>query len=142
MLNMIRRLFNRAINSINVTHGVLPTSADTVAAAALTLTAGAATWTWGAWVEVLSAVGNTAARRITGWSLENFVGAASQGEIQIGTGAGGAEIVKGTYQPVGATKDFPTPLMIPTATRIAARYRTSTGVADTVDIKLNTELGV
>jgi len=141
MIIMFRRIFNRLVDSRLVTHGVLPTSADTVAAAALTLTA-AGVWTWGAWVEVLSAVGNTAARRITGWSLENFVGAASQGEIQIGTGAGGAETAIGTYQPVGATKDFPTPLMIPTATRIAARYRTSTGVADTVDIKLNTELGV
>lgn len=140
MLAMIRRIFLILVDSRALTPGVLPTSADTVAAAALTLTAAAA-WTWGVWVEFIAAAANTVDRQITGLTLENFVGAASQGEVQIGTGAGGAEVVEGTWSVVSHYYTLPNPIRIPPATRIACRYRTSTGVADTVDAKLLTQTG-
>lgn len=141
LIQMVRRLFNALVGSEDLRQGVYPTSADGVAAAAVTLTADAVAWTWGAWAQIVAAVGMAAETQIVGFSLENFVGAASQGEVQIGSGAGAAEVALATCQVVGAVYMLPKPIRVPAATRLAARYRTSTAVADTVDIKLVTLTG-
>ena len=137
----VRQLYAAFINSRLIRHGVLPASADGVADVAITIAAAAVAWTFGAYTQIVAAAGITQDTRITGFTLENFVGAAAQGEVEIAIGAGGLEVTIGTY-PLGlASSVLPKPLFVPNATRVSARYRTSTGVADTVDIKLTTETG-
>lgn len=143
MLLMIRRIFNLLIGSDALRQTVLPTSADTVAAAAVGLTANAGAWTWGAWAEIVSAVNNTADRQITGFTLELPVFGIpdAQGEVQVGTGAGGAEAAIGTFPVVVPNYTLPKPVRVPAGTRIAARLRTSSAAADTIAIKLLTLTG-
>lgn len=142
MLEMIRRLVRLLISSTALVAGVLPTSADTVAATAITLTAAAGAWTWTVlWTQIVTAVGLTADTQITGFTLENFVGGAAQGEVAIAIGALAAEVEIGRWPIVAATYVLPRPIMVHAGTRITARYRTSTGAADTVDIKLTTLTG-
>jgi hypothetical protein len=141
MMSLIRRIFVLLLASTALVHGVFPTSADTVAAAAITLTKNAAAWTWGAWTQIVAAAGVTAETHIVGFTLENFVGGAAQGEVAIASGGGGAEVEMGRYPIVSATYMLPHPLYVPAATRLSARYRNSNAVADTVDIKLLTETG-
>ncbi|RJO60335.1 MAG: hypothetical protein C4542_09595 [Dehalococcoidia bacterium] len=140
MMLLLRRVFNLLVRSENIRYGTLPTSADAAAAAAVTLTSAAVAWTWGNWAQIAATVG-TAEVQITGGSLENFVGAASQAEIEIGIGAGAAEVAIARVQTTNAQFVFDSPIRVPAGTRVAARYRTSTGAADTVDVKLNTKTG-
>jgi len=140
MLILIRRIYNVLVGSENIRCGTLPTSADTVACAAITLTAAAA-WTWGAWVQVALGAVLTAETQIVGFTLENMVGAPSQGEVQIGYGVAPLGTELGRFQTVYANFVLPKPIRVLAATGIVARYRTSTGAADTVDIKLNTITG-
>ena len=146
MLLMIRALFNLLVRSDALRQTVLPTSADTVAAAAIALTANAGAWTWGLWAEIVSAANNGADRQITGFTLELpvFGIASAQGEVQISTGAGGAEADPpsiGTFPVVAASYTLPKPIRVPAGTRLAARLRTSSAAADTLAIKLLTLTG-
>jgi hypothetical protein len=134
---LVRRIYNNLIGTENLRYGTLPTSADGAAAAAVTLTAAAA-WTFGAWAQIALAAVVAVETQIVGFTLENFVGAASQGEIEIGIGVAPAGAALGRYQSVYGNFILPKPIRIPAATAVVARYRTSTGAADTVDVKLNT----
>lgn len=138
---IIRRLAGLFINSTNVRYGTLPTSADGVAAVAITLPAAAVAWTWGAWTQIVLAAGVTVETQIEEITLENFVGAVSQGEIEIGTGVAPAGAAIARAQVTDAVISFSNPIRIPAATGVVARYRTSTGVADTVDAKVRTKTG-
>ena len=140
MWGLISAIYRALVNSVGITLGVFPTSADTVAAAAITLTSAAGAWTWGVWVEIVSAAGNPNKNEVYGLTLENFVGLLGQGEVQIGTGAGGAEAAIITVPTVGADQSFPV-ITVPPATRIAGRYRDSVAVANTVDVKLKVRAG-
>lgn len=137
MFEKLKALFEAFIYTVQVRHGVFPTAATGFAAAAVTLTAAAA-WTFGAYVQIVAAVGVTKATLITGFTLENFTGVPSQGEVIIAIGPGGVEVEIGRYQVTTERVQLFNPLYIQNATRISAAYRTSTGAADTVDIKLNT----
>ena len=141
MLLLLRRIFLLLVRPTALRLGVFPTSADGVQANAITLTAGAAVWTAGAWTQIVLAVGVLADTLITGISLENFVGAAAQGEVMIGYGTAplGTEIAR--IPMTGAVTMFPRAVWVQAGVGIVARYRTSTGVADTVDVKLLTATG-
>jgi hypothetical protein len=139
MITMIRRIFEALLESAGLRQGVYPTSADGVAAAAVTIAAAAAAWTWGAWTQIVAATG--AETQIVGFTLENFVGALAQGEAAIGVGGVGAEVELGRFPIVAAVYMLPKPIKVEAGVRLAARYRTSTVVADTVDIKLITLTG-
>lgn len=132
----VEQLYQNLISSEQLAYGTYPSSADTVSATAIVLTAAGGAWTWGAWAEIVSAAGVTADQQIWGITLEDFSGGASQGEVEIGTGAGGGEVARIRVPSVGAVYTLPKPLRVASGTRIAARYRTSTGVADTVAVKL------
>lgn len=142
MLLMIRRLFLLLVRPTFTRLGVLPTSADTVAAAAVLLAAAGGVWTWGAWTQIVAAVGVTADTLVTGLTLENFVGGPSQGEVGIAIGAGGFEVELARVPAASGYYTFPSALLVGTNTRVSARYRTSTGIADTVDVKLLTAAGI
>jgi len=141
MTQWLRRVFNALIESVDLRYGTFPTSADAVAAAAITIAAAAVAWTFGAWTQIVAAVGVTVDTQIWGCTLENFVGAVAQGEVEIARGGVGAEVMLVKVPIVGAVYTFPKPVFVPVGTRISARYRTSTGVADTVDVKLLTTTG-
>ena len=141
MLPLIRRILQAIIESDTIRQGVFPTSADGVAAAAVTLTAAGVAWTWGAYAQIVAAVGVLAETQIEGFTLENYVGAPFQGEVIIASGAGGAEVELGRWPTNNALFHLPKPIMVPTGTRLACALRTSTGIADTVDIKLLTTTG-
>jgi hypothetical protein len=134
---LLRRLYNNFIGSDNIVYGVLPTSADGAPATAVTLTAKNVAWTWGAWAQIAASVG-TAEVQIVGATIENFVGAVTQGEVRIGTGAAGAEVEVARFQ-IAATPPiiFPKPIRVGAGIRVAGAYRTATGAADTVDVKLH-----
>lgn len=137
----VRRLYNNLVGSDNIAYGTLPTSADGVAAAAVTLTAKAAAWTWSAaYIQIVATVG-AAEVQLVGASLENFVGAAGQGEVRIGTGLAAAEVEIARFQTTNPQIILPKPIRIAAATRVAGAYRTSTGAADTVDVKLSVLTG-
>lgn len=144
MMNLIRGLYARLIASSLVRHGVFPTSADTVAAAAVTLTAAAGAWTWGAWTQIVAAAGVTVTTQIRGFTLENpvFGVAALQGEVAVAIGAGGLEVEVGRYPVASPAYEFAVPIAIPIGTRLSARLRTSDAVANTIDIKLLTATGL
>lgn len=142
MIIMIRRIFRALITSDALRYGVYPTSADGVAAAAVTLTKNAAAWTWGVWAQIVLAAGVVAETQIVGFSLENYVGVPAQGEIQIGFGVAPNGVVLGTYQVAQGNIIIPRPIRVPAGTGIVARYRNANAaVADTVDIKVNTVTG-
>lgn len=134
---LARRIYNNLVGSGNLVYGVLPTSADGVAAAAVTLTAKAAAWTWGvAVVQIVATVG-AAEVQVVGASLENYVGAASQGEVMLLVGPGAAEVEFARFQATNPQVIFPKPIRLVAASRVTGNYRTSTGAADTVDAKLH-----
>ncbi len=136
MMNLIRQIFAAlGLGPNTVTHNVYPRSADGAAAAAITLTAAAIAWTFGNYAQIVAAT--TADCQLNGFSLENFVGARSQGEIEIAIGAAAAETVIARAQATNGQIIWPKGRFIPAGTRLSARYRTSTGAADSVDIKLN-----
>ncbi len=140
MRQMIARIFALLVNSGAITHNVYPRSADGSAAAAVTLTAHATAWTAGSYAQIVAS--SVADAWLEGVTLENFVGAASQGEVEIATGGAGSEVIIATVQATAASYRWDKASFIPAGTRIAARYRTSTGAADTVDVKLNVAEGV
>lgn len=139
-----RRLYNNIIGSDNIVYGVLPTSATDVAAAAFLLTAGVVAWRWNPILAANSTNLIPAANvpivefQIVGITFENFVaGAGAQGEVMLLVGAAGADVEVARFQVVPASFTLPKPIRVQPTTRIGARFRTSTGVADTVDVKLN-----
>lgn len=136
MINLIRQIFAAlGLGPNTVMQNVYPRSVDGVAAVAITLAAAAVAWTFGAYVQIVAATAANA--RLTGFTLENFVGAVSQGEIEIATGLLAAEVVIARAQVTNGSIVWPEGRYIPAGTRLSARYRTSTGAADTVDIKAN-----
>lgn len=144
MMLLVKAIYNAIIGTGAVRSGVLPTSADGAAAAAITLTKNAVAWTWGAWAQIVAAAGLTVDTWLVGLTLENLSNPVStiQGEVQVGTGGAGAEAAIGTY-PISASVLFlPSRIRIPNGTRIAARFRSSSATADTVDVKLLTQTGV
>lgn len=138
MITMIRRLFLLLIRSESLRYGVFPTSADGVAAAAITLTSGVA-WTWGAWVQIVAAVGVAVETKVVGFTLENFVGIPAQGEVAIAIGGVGVEVEIARYTINGADVDLRDPIRVPPGTRLSAAYRNANAALDTVDIKLKTQ---
>jgi len=78
---------------------------------------------------------------VVGFTLENFVGGVTQGEVAIGFGTAPAGTEIGRFPIVGPVYILPRPIRVPAGNGIVARYRTATGVADTVDIKLITLTG-
>ena len=138
---LIRRLYQNAVRSENLRYGTFPTSADGVAAVAVTLTADAAAWTWGAYAEIVAAAGITVETQISGLTLENFVGGIAQGEVEIAIGGAGAEAAVGRFPIAAGQHTLPKAIRVPAATRLSARYRTSTVTADTGDIKLGSITG-
>jgi hypothetical protein len=142
MLLLVRALYNLFVKPVAVRLGVFPTSADGVAAAAVTITSFAAAWTVAVlWTQIVAAVGVTVNTQIIGLTLENFVGAPSQGEVMIGTGAVGFEVEVARVPAASGYYSFARPVLVLAGTRIAARYRTSSGAADSVDGKLLTATG-
>ena len=141
MFQFIKRIFQLLVESDTLRYGVFPTSADGAAALAITLPKNAAAWTWGVWAQVVLAAGVTAEIQIIAFSLENFVGVPTQGEIQIGTGTAPAGTTLGTFNIANAPFVLPRPIMVGAGNGLVARYRNANGVADTVDIKLNTLTG-
>jgi len=141
MIQMIRRIFEYLIQSDTLQQGVFPTSADGVAAAAITLTKNAAAWTWGAWTQIVLAAGVTTETQIVGFSLENFVGAPAQGEVEVGFGTAPAGTAVGRFQTALGNYLLPRPIRVQAGIGLVARYRAATAIADTVDIKLNTLTG-
>jgi hypothetical protein len=143
MFAFIRAIYNALVNPltlVNLVLNVYPRSAAGVSAAPVTLTATATAWTYGSWAQIVaSSVSNCT---LAGFTLENFVGAQSDGEVQIGTGGAGSEAAVATFDCVAAQRDIRLGPYIAAGTRIAARYRTSTGAADTVQIKINVVEGI
>jgi len=142
MFQMLRRIFNAICDTRFVTHGTLPTSVDGVAAAAVTVTSLAAAWTTAALWTVIAASSGAVDLQIVGISLENFVGALSQGEVWIGTGALGAEVELLRIPTTDAIVKFEVggPKIV-AGTRVVAKYRTATGATDSVAVKLLTRIG-
>ena len=143
MMNMVRRILNALIQTAFIRQGVFPTSADTVAALAIVLTKNAAAWTWGAWAQIVAAAGVTADTLITGFTLENPSNPVStiQGEVQIGIGGAGAEAAVGTFPIAAPLFILPKPRWVGSGVRVAARFRSSSAAADTIDVKLLTTTG-
>jgi hypothetical protein len=140
MITMIRRIFRALLESATLRQGVYPTSADGVAAAAVTLLSAGVAWTWGAWLQIVAATG--AETQVVGFTLENFVGGApAQGEVAIAVGGAGAEVELGRFPIVAPVYMLPKPIKVEAGVRLSGNYRTSTGIADTVDIKLITLTG-
>jgi len=136
---LVKRLYNNLVGTENLRYGTLPTSADTVAANAVTLTSAAGAWTWGAWTQIALAAVVLVETQIVAVSLENFVGAIAQGEVEIGIGVAPVGAALGRFQIALINgNQLVKPIRIPAATAVVARYRTSTGAADTVDAKLHT----
>lgn len=144
MFEFVRRLLRFLIQSNGLTHGVLPTSADTVAAAAITLTSSGLATAYGLWAEIVSAANNGADRLIWGATLENWTNpggnvvlgtVVNEGSIQIGIGAGGAEVMHARFPISSELVIFPKPVLIQGGNRIAARFQSANG-ANSVDIKL------
>lgn len=139
MLLFVKRLINAIVLTTGITKTVLPTAADGAAASAVQLTSAAVAWTFGAWTQIVAAA--AAEQQLSGISLENFVGALAEGEVQIGVGAALAESaivtvpITAPYIPLA---DGPLILL---GQRVSARYRTSTGAADNVSVKLVTTQG-
>lgn len=138
MMQFIRALYNAWVNPVLLRAGVFPTAATGAPAAAVTLTAAAAAWTFGVYAQIVAAVGVLTNALLVGFTLENFTGVASQGEVIIAIGPAGFEVEIGRFQVTTEQMVISPPLKLPLGTRIAASYRTSTGAADTVDIKLQT----
>lgn len=141
MFEYVKRLFRYLVRQDLISNGVLPTSADAVAAAAVALTSAGVAWTWGAYAEIVAAASLAVDTQITGITLEDFVGAPSQGEVQLAIGGAGSEVVEITVPAVTSYLPIVPPVHVNASTRIAARYRTSTGAADNVSVKLLTATG-
>lgn len=141
MMRYLRALFHLLVWPELVVRGTFPTSATDVAAAAVTLTAGVVVWRWALWSQIVAAVGVTAPTLITGLTLENFTGAASQGEIAIAIGEAGSEVEVARFPAASAYYNVFPGILVNAGTRVSARYRTTTGVADTVAVKLLTATG-
>lgn len=139
MFAFIKRIYLLLIGTAALRYSTLPVSADGVTAAAVTATAAAVAWTWGAWAQISAAT--SADSKLVALTLEDYTGAASQGEVEIGTGAGGSESAIVRIQATAGGMQFTHPVHIASGTRVACRYRTSTGAADTVGVKLNTLTG-
>jgi len=135
MMEMVRRIFNALLGSVGITVGTLPTSADGAAAVAITLTAAAA-WTFGAWTQIVLAAGVAGDLQLIGLTFENFVGAVAQGEVEIGMGTAPLGAAVARVQITSAYIDLTNGPRLLAGNGVVARYRTSTGVADTVDVKL------
>lgn len=143
MLLMIRRLFQAFIRPTAVRLGVFPTSADGAAALAVTVTSAAVAWTVAAlWTEIVAAAGVTVDQQLVGITLDNFVGAPSQGEVLLAVGALGSEVEIARFPATVPYYDLVPSLMVLAGQRISAKYRTSTGAADSVDVKLMMARGV
>jgi hypothetical protein len=109
----------------------------------VTLTCGtAAAWTWGSWVEMVSAGSAPDEEFDFHWLLLRDISANSDYEIQIGAGGAGSEVVQTTltaFKSAGFSQEGSLSIMcpqIPAGTRVAARVRSASGNADTVGIKL------
>lgn len=136
MLELIRRIFNAVVGIVGITIGTVPTSADTVAAAAVLITANAAAWTWGAWTQLALAAVFATDQHLVGISLENFVGAATQGEVEIGQGVAPVGVAVARIPITAAYTPFSNGPRLLGGNGVVARYRTATVVADTVDVKV------
>jgi hypothetical protein len=133
---LLRRLYNNFVGSDNIIYDTLPTSADTVQANAVTLTAKAAAWQWTIVALVIAATSGAAECQLYGATMENFVGAATQGEVRVLLGAAPPEVEIARWPISAPVVLFPKPIRIPAASRVVGAYRTATGAADSVDVKL------
>jgi len=139
MMDLVRRIFRTVVMPNTVRLGTRTTSNDGVAAIATTLTSLAVPWRFGGGASV--GVGLLADGLCYGFCLENFVGAASQGEIklQFGPTTGPEEHF---FPATEGLTLFPYPIRQPgVIARLFGYYRTSTGAADKVDIKMLTVSG-
>jgi len=125
-----RRLYNALINSGNIRYDVLPDGA-----AAITLTAKAAAWTYGAWVQIVASVG-AADVWLVGVAMASPSNTVADYDVDIGAGAAAAEVHLAEVPHWGGMIFLPFPVLVAATTRLAGRTRSSSGLADTVDTKV------
>ena len=124
------RLYNAFIGSDNIRYAVLPDGA-----ASVTLTAKAVAWTNGDWAQIAASVGAA-----DGWLAavyaENLSAPAAGYDVNIGSGAAAAEVSLAVVPIFQSINPLPFPIRIIAATRVAGRCRSSTGIADTIAVKV------
>lgn len=131
-----QRLYNALVGSGNISYATLPDGA-----ASITLTAQAVAWTYGAWAEIVASVG-AADAWLVGVGIEAPSDPAAGYDVDIGDGAAGSEVSIAEVPFFTALYNLPFPARILAATRLAGRTRSSTGVADTIGVKVVIILGV
>ena len=130
----LRRLYNALINSANIRYGTLPDGA-----AAVVLTGGAA-WVYGVWAQIVATVG--AADVLLAAVYGENLSAATDYDVDIGSGAGAAEVHLAAV-PIftGVSGVLPFPILIAAGTRLAGRTRSLAGGADTIAVKVGVITG-
>ena len=125
-----RRIYNALIGSDNIRYAVLPDGA-----ASVTLTAAAGAWTYALWSQIAASVGAA-----DGWLVavyaENPSAPAAGYDVNIGSGAIAAEVSLAVVPIFQSINPLPFPIRIAATTRVAGRCRSSTGVADTIAVKV------
>lgn len=129
------RLYNALINSGNIRYGTLPDGA-----AAVKLTAKAVAWTYDAWTQIVASVG--AGDVLLAAIYTENPSAATDYDVNIGSGAGAAEVPLATV-PIflGVAGVLPFPILIAATTRLAGRTRSASGAANTIDVKVGVITG-
>ena len=130
-----RALYNSLVNSGNVSYATLPDGA-----AAIALTAAAA-WVFGAWAQIVATVG-AAAVWLCGIGMAAPSAPASEYDVDIGQGAGAAEVSIAELPYFDGMLWLPHMVRVVAATRLAGRTRSSSGAADTIAVKVVVALGL
>lgn len=126
---VIGRTFNLLVGSDNIRHVVLPDLA-----VGITLTAKNVAWNYGAWAQIAATVG-VAEFWLTDIFWSDLSAPAAGYQVDIGVGGGGAEATRAA-KPVFGPSVHILPVRIDGGTRIAGRCASSTGVADTIVVKV------
>lgn len=126
----MRRLYNALVGSQNIAYGVLPDGA-----AAITCTAAAGAWTWGAaWATIIGTVG-AADVWIAGVAITNPSAPASDYDVALGIGAAPAEVAIAQVPYYAGVIFFPYAIRVAAGTRLSGNTRSSSGAADTIAVK-------
>jgi len=124
----IKQILRSLVQTGNVAYDVLPDGAIPK-----TLASDTGAWDYGAWAEIAASVG-VADVWLVGLGFQNS-SAAVDFDVDIGIGAGGSESAIGTFPIIAAVFFLPYPIKIAAGTRLAGRCRSSTAIADTIDVK-------